>query len=98
MRGTSNGVPKVGAGTGDKIAHPRGKPRLLGDLEDEVIREDGGAGRLPHAHVAHDGGGEAEVPPDGREVEGGDGSYEPLQPPLLHPVPDIGGVVWMDLE
>ena len=98
VRRASNRVPEIWPGTGHKIADPRRDPGLLRYLEDKVVGEHSGAGRLPHAHVAHDGGCEAEVAPDSREVERGDGRDEALQASLLHAVPHVGGVVlWLDL-
>ena len=98
VRRASNRVPEIRPGTGHKIADPRRDPGLLRYLEDEVVGEHSGAGRLPHAHVAHDGGREAEVAPDSREVERSDGRDEALQASLLHTVPHVGGVVfWLDL-
>ncbi len=60
--------------------------RLLEDLVDGVVGQDGGVARLPHHAVAHDGGRVRQVAGDGREVEGRDGGDEALQRAVAHQV------------
>lgn len=92
MRGSCDGVPKIWPRWGHKVADPWGKPRLLGYLEDKVVWEDRCARWLPHADVSHDRRGDAEIAPDGCEIEGCHGGYEPLEPPLFDTVPHVGGM------
>lgn len=58
----------------------------------QVVRVDGGSGRLPDAHVAYNDGRKDQVSADGGKVERRDGQDEALQRSELGSVPDPGRV------
>ena len=76
---------------GHEVDHPRGQPRLLEQLHDEVVRQHRGRRRLPHDRVPHDRRGRGEIAADGGEVEWRDRVDEPLEGAVVQVVPASGG-------
>ena len=74
-------------GAGHHVDDPVGQAGLPQNLHDEMGREHGVAGGLPHHGVAHHGRGRAQVSRDGREVERRDREDVALQRPVLAAVP-----------
>ncbi len=81
-------IADCGARPVDEVDHARGKPGRLVQLHQEVRAVGGRRGGLPDDRVSHQRSRCGEVAGDRGEVEGRDGEHEPLERPVLDPVPD----------
>ena len=75
---------------GHEVDHAGRHARRLEQLHDVVIRERRRVRRLPHGHVAHEGGRARQVAADGREVERADRVHEAFEAPVVRAVPGAG--------
>ena len=75
---------------GDQVDHSWRQPGRLEQAHRVVRGQLLGRRRLPHHHVAEQGGRGRQVARDRGEVERGDGQHEALERAVLHPVPDAG--------
>ena len=75
---------------GDQVDHPGRQPGRLEQAHRVVRGQLLGRRRLPHHHVAEQGGRGRQVAGDRGEVERGDGQHEALERAVLHPVPYAG--------
>jgi hypothetical protein len=76
----------LGAVAEDEVDHARRQACLLEHLQDRPGAQLGLLGRLPEHDVPHHGRRVGQVG-EAQEVERGDREHEPLERPVLHPVP-----------
>ena len=87
LRVVERRVRDLGRVAGDEVDHPRRQAGLLQQLVGEVARENGMGRRLPQHTTAHQRRKPREVAANRREVERTHGVDEPLQRPVVQPVP-----------
>ena len=83
-------VADLGARARHHIDDAGRQARGLEDLHDAVGGVERGRRRLPHDRVAQDRGRRRQIAADRREVERRDREHEPLERPVLEPVPGAG--------
>ena len=80
----------IGTVAGHEVDDARRKSAVHEQLHVVIVRKHRRAGGLPERHITHDGRSCGQIPADGGEVEGRDGADEPVQGPIVLPIPDAG--------